>query len=83
MDLCFFVVVVDVGVVEEEVVAAGVEVDFDEELLPPPHPATADVLARTATSVSIADSEFRFIGRAPVVFRVLGRPAYQGFLGAG
>jgi hypothetical protein len=73
--LCFFDVV-EVGVVEDEVgVVAGVEVDFEEELLLPPHPATAKVLARTASSVSIADSEVRFIGRAPVVCRVLGRPA--------
>jgi hypothetical protein len=81
--LCFLVLFVEVGVVEDGVVAAGAEVDFEEELLPPPHPATARVLASTASSVSIADSDVRFIGRAPIVSRVLGRPPYQGFLRAG
>jgi hypothetical protein len=72
-------VVVVVDVVEEDVVVAGVEVDFEEELLPP-QPATASVLARTARTVKIAESEVRFIGRAPFVFRRLGRPGYQGHL---
>jgi hypothetical protein len=70
-------VVLVVGVV----VLAGVVVDLAEELLPLlPHPATARVLARTARSVSMAVSEVRFIGRAPIVFRGLGGPPYQGYM---
>jgi hypothetical protein len=55
-----------------DVVVVGV-VDFDdEELLEelpdfPPHPAIARVLARTASSVSMAVSVVLFMGRAPVV----------------
>jgi hypothetical protein len=44
-------------------------VDVEVELLVvlPPHPATANVAARTASSVSMAASDVRFIGRPPVV----------------
>jgi EmrB/QacA subfamily drug resistance transporter len=65
-------------------VLVGVVVDFEVELLPLllPHPAITKVLARTAKSVSMAVSEVRFIGRAPVVFRMLGSPPYQGGLRA-
>jgi hypothetical protein len=69
------VVVVVVGVL-----VAGV-VDVAEELPPLlPHPATARVLARTARAVSIAVSDVRFIGRAPIVSRGLGGSPYQGYM---
>jgi hypothetical protein len=43
-------------------------VDFEEELDDlPPHPATTTVLARMATSVSMAFSGVLFMGRAPIV----------------
>ena len=45
----------------------------------PPHPATATVLARTASSVSMAVSGVLFIGRAPIVARGLGGSPYQAF----
>ena len=56
--------------------------DFDDEELPdlPPQPATASVLASTAKSVSIAVSGVLFMGRAPVLVRVLGGSPYQPFL---
>jgi EmrB/QacA subfamily drug resistance transporter len=67
--LCGAVVVVGV------LVGAGLA----EEELPalPPHPATAQVLAKAATSVSIAVSGVLLIGRAPVVARGLGGSPYQ------
>jgi EmrB/QacA subfamily drug resistance transporter len=72
--LCFFVVVVGVVLL----VLAGVLVDFeDEEELP--HPATAMVLASTARAVSMAVSGVLLMGRAPIVSRGLGWPAYQAF----
>jgi len=60
------VVVVLVGVV------AGLA--EDEEELPelPPQPVSAAVVARAAASVSIAASGVLFMGRAPVVVRMLG-----------
>jgi EmrB/QacA subfamily drug resistance transporter len=64
LDLCFFVVVVVVVVV---VVGLVVVVVVDEPPLLPPHPATATVLARTATSVRMAVSGVLLMGRAPVV----------------
>jgi hypothetical protein len=73
LDLCFFVVVV---VIVGVVFVAGLA-----DVLPalPPHPATATVLARTVTSVSMAVSGVLFMGRAPVVARGLGGPPYQPF----
>jgi hypothetical protein len=76
------VVVVLVGVV----FVAGVELVFGVELvvledgeLPPPHPATARVLASTASSVRMAVSGVLLTGRAPVVVaRGLGGSPYQG-----
>jgi EmrB/QacA subfamily drug resistance transporter len=60
------------------VVVVVVVLDFEDELPDlPPHPATARVLARTATSVSMAVSGVLFIGRAPVFARGLGGPPYQ------
>jgi hypothetical protein len=51
-----------------------VGVEEDEELPPlPPHPATATVLARTASVVSMAVSGVLFMGRAPIVARGLER----------
>jgi hypothetical protein len=48
----------------DDVVVAGVLVDFEEELpLLPPHPATAKVVARTARSVSMAVSGVRFMAQ--------------------
>ncbi len=60
----------------EVLVDFGVE-DVDE-LLPdsPPHPATATVAALAASSVSMAVSGFRLMGRAPIVDRGLGSRAY-------
>jgi hypothetical protein len=64
-------VLLEVGVL----LVVGWEEELEEELPPlPPHPATAAVLARTATSVSIAVSGFLLMGRAPVFGRVLGGP---------
>jgi hypothetical protein len=72
--------VVVVGVLVVGVVVplvAGVEV----ELPPlPPQPATARVLASTATSVRMAVSGVLLMGRAPIVARGLERPHYQAFL---
>jgi hypothetical protein len=65
LDLCFVGVLV-VGVVE--VVGVLLVVGVDDELLPlPPHPATAKVLASTATSVRMAVSGVFLMGRAPIV----------------
>ena len=48
--------------------ARGAMVDVEVEVLVlPPHPATAKVAARTASSVSMAASDVRLIGRPPVV----------------
>jgi hypothetical protein len=67
--LCFVGVVL-VGVVE--VVGVELVVAVEEELLPfPPHPATAKVLASTATSVRMAVSGVLLMGRAPIVSRGL------------
>jgi hypothetical protein len=75
LDLCFFVVVVLVGVL---LLVGVVLVDEDEdELLP--HPATAIVLARTARAVSMAVSGVLLMGRAPIVAQGLDGAAYQAF----
>ncbi len=71
--LCLCVVVVVVVVV----VAGLLVVVFAEDL--PPHPVTAKVAARVATSVSMAVSGVLLMGRAPIVARWLGRPPYQAF----
>ncbi len=63
-------VVLDVGV--------GLDVDFEEEELLP-HPATAIVLASTATAVSMAVSGVLLMGRAPIVARGLRVSPYQAF----
>ncbi|HMH47011.1 MAG TPA: hypothetical protein VK538_04785 [Solirubrobacteraceae bacterium] len=76
MDLCFFVVVVLVGVL---LLVGVVLVDEDEDELLLPHPATAIVLARTARAVSMAVSGVLLMGRAPIVARVLDGAAYQAF----
>ncbi len=68
------VVVVLVGVVLDVGVVLVEAVD-EEELLP--HPATATVLARTASAVSMAVSGVLLMGRTPIVARGLGRPPYQ------
>jgi hypothetical protein len=67
--------VVLVGVVLEVGVLLAVELE-EEEL--EPQPATASVLARTATAVRIALSGLLLIGRAPVFARGRERPPYQG-----
>ena len=72
--MCFFVVVVLVGVLLLVGVAL-VDEDEDEPLLP--HPATATVLARTARAVSMAVSGVLLMGRAPIVARGIGGPPYQ------
>jgi EmrB/QacA subfamily drug resistance transporter len=54
---------------------AGVVVD--ELAVLPPHPDTATVVARTATSVSIAVSGVLCMGRAPILARRLGGAPYQ------
>jgi hypothetical protein len=55
-------------------VVAGAVVDFEEEVLGedelpdlPPHPATTRVLARIASSVSMAVGGVLLMGLAPVV----------------
>jgi EmrB/QacA subfamily drug resistance transporter len=52
---------------------------FDDEELPdfPPQPATATVVARMASSVSMAVSGVLLMGRAPVIACGLGRSPYQ------
>ncbi len=54
-------------------------VDVDVELLVvlPPHPATAKVAARTASSVSMAASDVSFIGPPLLVAHEVRRPPYQ------
>jgi hypothetical protein len=67
--LCAVVVVVGVLFV------AGLE---EEELAAlPPHAAITTVLARVATSISIAVSGVLFMGRAPNLARGLGDSPYQ------
>jgi len=56
-----------VGLAEEELAAL------------PPHPPTATLVARAATSVSMAAGGVLFMGRAPVVARGLGGSPYQPF----
>jgi hypothetical protein len=63
LDLCLCVVVVGVGVAGVLLVV-GVALVVDDELLLP-HPATAAVLARTTTVVSMAVSDVLLMGRAP------------------
>jgi EmrB/QacA subfamily drug resistance transporter len=60
-------------------VVVGVDLVVEEFPDFPPHPAIATVLARTATSVSIAVSGVLFMGRAPIVARGLGASPYQPF----
>jgi hypothetical protein len=67
-----FVVVVGVVLLVGVVLFA---VEEDELLLP--HPATAIVLASTATAVSMAVSGVLLMGRTPIVARRLGGPPYQ------
>jgi hypothetical protein len=77
LDLCLCVVVVGV-VVAGVLLVVGVALVVDEdELLP--HPATAMVLARTATVVSMAVSEVLLMGRAPDLARGFERSPYQSF----
>jgi hypothetical protein len=76
LDLCFFVVVVLVGVL---LLVGVVLVDEDEDEPLLPHPPTAIVLARTASAVSMAVSGVLLMGRAPIVARVLDGAAYQAF----
>jgi EmrB/QacA subfamily drug resistance transporter len=75
--LCAVVVLVAGAVL---VVVAPVVAVEEEEL--PPQPATATVLASTATSVSMALSGAVLMGRAPIVARGLGGSPYQSFAGA-
>ena len=70
--LCPVVVVSVVGVLV---------VVFAVELPLPPHPATATLLARTASVVSMAVSEDFLMGRAPIVAEGLGRSPYQAVSG--
>jgi hypothetical protein len=78
LDRCFFVVVV---VVVAGLLVAGVEVELLVDF--PPHPATASVAAIVASSVSMAASDVRFIGRSPVFARGFdGPPTPGGPLGA-
>ena len=76
MDFCLCEVVV---LVVDGVVLVGVVGELDEELeLLLPQAASAKLLASTANSVSIAVSDVRFMGRAPIVLRGLESPPYQG-----
>jgi hypothetical protein len=72
--LCVVGVVV-VGVVL--VVGVALVVDEDELL---PHPATAAVLARTITLVSMANSDVLLMGRAPDLARGFGCSPYQAVM---
>jgi hypothetical protein len=74
LDLCFFVVVVLVGVFE---LVGVVLVEDEEDELLEPHPATATVLASTASAVRMAVSGVLLMGRAPIVARGLGGSPYQ------
>jgi EmrB/QacA subfamily drug resistance transporter len=51
-----------------------VGVEWEPLVVLPPHPATASVAAMAASSVSMAASGVRFIGRSPVLARRLGGP---------
>ena len=76
--MCFGAVVVGV-VVAGVLLVVGVVLVVDEEELLLPHPATATVLTRTATAVSMAVSDVLLMGRAPIVARGVGRSPYQAF----
>jgi hypothetical protein len=77
LDLCLCVVgVVVVGVLL--VVGVALVVEEDELLLP--HPATAAVLARTITLVSMAVSDVLLMGRAPDLARGFGCSPYQALM---
>ena len=77
--MCLCVLVVLAGVVLAGVVlVVGVALEEDvedDELLP--HPATAIVLASTASAVRMAVSGVLLMGRAPIVARRLGGSPYQ------
>jgi len=75
LDLCLCVDVVGVVVVGVLLVV-GVVLVVDEEELLLPHPATATVLTRTATVVSMAVSDVLLMGRAPDLARGFGRSPY-------
>jgi EmrB/QacA subfamily drug resistance transporter len=72
--LCVLVVLV--GVVLLVGVALVLELVVEDEELEP-HPATAIVLASTASAVRMAVSGVLLMGRAPIVARWLGGPPYQ------
>jgi hypothetical protein len=76
LDLCLCVVVVGV-VVAGVLLVVGVAVVVDEDELLLPHPATAAVLARTITLVSMAVSDVLLMGRAPDLARGFGCSPYQ------
>jgi hypothetical protein len=78
LDLCLCVVVGGVvGVVVAGVLlVVGVVLVVDEEELLLPHPATATVLARMATVVSMAVSDVLLMGRAPDLARGFGGSPY-------
>jgi hypothetical protein len=80
LDLCLCVVVVGV-VVAGVLLVVGVALVVDEdELLLLPHPATATVLARTITLVSMAVSDVLLMGRAPDLARGFGCSPYQALM---
>jgi hypothetical protein len=76
LDLCLCVVVGVVGVVVVGVLVVGTVLVVDDEELLLPHPATARVLARMATVVSMAVSDVLLMGRAPDLARGVGHSAY-------
>ncbi len=76
MDLCLCVLVVLVGVVLLVGVLLELELVVEEDELDP-HPATAIVLASTASAVRMAVSGVLLMGRAPIVARWLGGSPYQ------
>jgi hypothetical protein len=55
------------GAVLVVLVAPLVDVEVELGVALPPHPATVTVTAKVASSVSMAASDVRFIGRLPVV----------------
>jgi hypothetical protein len=71
------VVVVGVVVVGVLLVVVALVVEEDELL---PHPATAAVLARTTTVVSMAVSDVFLMGRAPDLARGFGCSPYQALM---
>jgi hypothetical protein len=73
------VVVVGGVVVAGVLLVAGVALVVEEDELLPPHPATAAVLARTTTVVSMAVSDVLLMGRAPDLARGFGCSPYQAF----